>query len=115
MTEYKFKEDRGVLIDSEEIEDYFSFMYDLREGLASQADIGEERLSVQETRENDERLDLPKSLFREDELEDVFRYRIEDESRTAYLFDHHDGSILLGDRAMAATASESFEEFYYST
>lgn len=110
---YSFVDDTGLLISSER-KDYFDFIYDLREGLASQTTGGEERLSLDHVRENDDDMQIDIELYNEEELDDVFRYVIEDENRAVYLFDHHSGSLLLGDGAMAATASEQIEPFLLS-
>lgn len=105
---YSYVDDLALLISSD-MKDYGEALYDIREGLSRQAPSGEERLSLDEIRMDDEGIEVDIDLYREDELEDVFRYRIEEEGRTVYIFDHHSGSLILGDDPMAAAASERLE------
>jgi len=106
MAAYSYIDDTGLVIQSAK-KDYDQKLYELREGISLQAD--EQRLSLDEIRREDEQFELDAILYEEDELGDVFRYRIDEENRSVYLFDHHSGSLLIGDSAMASSASEWIE------
>ena len=105
MTEpsYSYR-DIGVLI-HEDYEGYNQTLEELREGLSDQA--AKEEISVPELRREDDWIDVP-YLEGEGELDDVFRYRIDDEfeSRAVYIFDHHQGKMVLGDSTMVACAGD---------
>ena len=105
---YSYVDDLGLLLSSS-MKDYGETLYEIREGLSEQSPTGEERLSLDHVRRSDEGVEVDIDLYREDELDDVFRYRIDEEGRTVYIFDHHSGSLILGDDSMAAAASERLE------
>ena len=90
---------------TEEYQSYEETLEALREGLSDQAE--EEKLGIDELRENDDWIEVP-LLHEEEKLGEVLRYRIDDdiEQKAVYLFDHHKGKEIIGDSSMVAYAGD---------
>lgn len=101
--EYSYT-DLGVLL-HEEYENYDQTLESLQEGLSEQA--SEDKLEINEVRDQDKWIDIP-PLQDEEKLGSVSRYRVEDEfeQRAVYIFDHHDGKLIIGDSSMVACAGD---------